>query len=226
MKQSFILFSILSIFVISSCSSTKNTANKSSKKGEIVVISTNYGDMKVKLYDETPLHKENFLNLVQEGFYDSLVFHRVIKGFMIQGGNPKTSQKVGVEKASEGELIPAEFRPNLFHKKGALAAARTGDPVNPEKKSSGSQFYIVQGKVMNDNQLALAEKRGGITIPDEQKEVYKTIGGTPHLDQNYTVFGEVIEGLNVIDKIASVKTKKPGDVPIDLVIFTMRTVKK
>lgn len=225
MKQSIFLFSIISLFVLSSCSSSSKSTSSKSSKGELVLISTSYGDMKVKLYDETPLHKENFLNLVREEFYDSLVFHRVIKGFMIQGGNPQTSQKVGVEKATEGELIPAEFRPELFHKKGALAAARTSDAVNPEKKSSGSQFYLVQGKVLNDQQLASAEKRGGITIPDDQKEVYKTIGGTPHLDQNYTVFGEVIEGLNIIDKIASVKTGK-GDVPVDMVIFTMKTVKK
>lgn len=225
MKSRIILLAILTTFIFSSCSSSK-TGKVSTKKGkeQLVLISTNYGDMKVKLYNETPIHRDNFIKLVEQGFYDSLTFHRVINKFMIQGGNPATKLSAG-EKFPEGETLPAEFRPDLFHKKGALSAARMGDNVNPEKRSSGSQFYIVQGNVFNDASLASAEVRAGITIPDDQKAVYKTIGGTPHLDQNYTVFGEVIEGLWVIDKIAAVKTK-PGDVPVENVIMTMKLVKK
>jgi cyclophilin family peptidyl-prolyl cis-trans isomerase len=226
MKNSILYLSIfLTLSLISLDSSAQKASKKASKKGKLVLISTSYGEMKFKLYDETPLHKANFLRLVNEGFYDSLTFHRVIKNFMIQGGNPNTSQKVGVEKGTEGALIPAEFNPALIHKKGALAAARTGDNVNPEKKSSGSQFYIVQGVMQTDASLKQTEKKNGITIPDAQKEVYKTIGGSPHLDQNYTVFGEIIEGMEVIDKLAAVKTG-PGDVPFDLLIFSIKTVKK
>ncbi|MCB0502709.1 MAG: peptidylprolyl isomerase [Bacteroidetes bacterium] len=225
MKTNILLLSFLSMILFSGCSSTK-TGNTSVKKGkeQLVLISTNYGDMKVKLYNETPIHRDNFIRLVVQEFYDSLTFHRVINQFMIQGGNPETKLSAG-EKSEEGETLPAEFRPNLFHKKGALAAARMGDNVNPEKKSSYSQFYIVQGKVFNDASLAAAEARSGHTIPEDQRAVYKTIGGTPHLDQNYTVFGEVVEGLWVIDKIAEVKTG-PGDVPVENVIMTMKLVKK
>ncbi len=225
MKKNILLFAVAAFLIMISINSSAQNPKKKKSKGELVLITTSYGDMKFKLYDETPLHKANFLKLVNEGFYDSLTFHRVIQKFMIQGGNPNTSQKVGVEKRTEGELIPAEFHPNLFHKKGVLAAARTGDSGNPEKKSSGSQFYIVQGEIQTDGSLKMAEKRGSITIPDAQKEVYKTIGGTPHLDQNYTVFGEIIEGMEVIDLLAAVK-KGAGDVPVEPLIFSIKTLKK
>ncbi len=225
MNKRILLVAIVSIFLMASCSSTK-TSGTSGKKGkeQLVLISTSFGDLKVKLYNETPIHRDNFITKVSEGFYNDLIFHRVINNFMIQGGNPTTKVSDG-PKANEGKLLDAEFRPELFHKKGALAAARTGGAGNPEKKSSGAQFYIVHGKIMNDAALANAEKRSGHKMTDEQKEVYKTIGGTPHLDQNYTVFGEVIEGLWVIDKIAAVKTA-PGDKPIENVVMSMKLVKK
>jgi cyclophilin family peptidyl-prolyl cis-trans isomerase len=176
--------------------------------GTRVMVTTDSGTMVIRLYDSTPLHRDNFIAKVNEGFFDSLMFHRVIKGFMIQGGDPNSKnaqpgEPLGMGSAP-GDRIPAEFRPTLFHKKGVLAAARDG---NPEKASSNCQFYIVQGRKYNDQELAMAP------IPAAQKAVYKKIGGTPMLDQNYTVFGEVEIGLAVIDKIASVPTA-PGDRPI------------
>jgi len=179
------------------------------KPEQLVKISTEYGDMVVKLYNGTPLHRDNFIKLVKGHYYDSLLFHRVIKDFMIQGGDPDSrnaapGQMLG--NGGPGYTIPAEFRKEYFHKKGVIAAAREGDNVNPEKASSGSQFYIVQGRKWTNMELNTMEQRMGRRIPWEQKEVYMSIGGTPHLDGGYTVFGEVISGLEVIDKIAAVKT--------------------
>ena len=176
---------------------------------ELIEIQTSHGNMLVRLYDETPQHKENFLKLADEGFYDSLLFHRVIQGFMIQGGDPdsrgaRRGQRLG--SGGPGYQIPAEMDPALIHKKGALSAARTGDAVNPEKKSSGSQFYIVQGQPTPEDQLKMFERRKGINYSDDQKKIYAEMGGTPFLDMEYTVFGEVIEGIEVIDKIATVET--------------------
>jgi peptidyl-prolyl cis-trans isomerase B (cyclophilin B) len=176
-------------------------------------IETNLGIIQVKLYDKTPLHKENFEKLVADQLYDGVLFHRIIAGFMIQTGNPAT--KVGDDEASKIELdytVPAEFIPEYFHKKGVLAAARIGDAANPEKRSSASQFYIVQGRTYVDEELDQIEERLQINFPEFQRGIYKTIGGTPFLDQNYTVFGEVIKGLEVVDAIASVPTG-PGDFP-------------
>jgi len=172
-----------------------------------VLIETSYGNMTVKLYNSTPLHRDNFLKLVRKGFYDGLFFHRVINQFMIQGGDPdsrtaKSGQLLG--NGGLGYTVPAEFVPGLYHKKGALAAARMGDNVNPQKASSSCQFYIVQGQVWNDAGLQMIQDRFGKKFTQEQIETYKTIGGTPHLDGDYTVFGEVVEGLDVIDKIAAV----------------------
>lgn len=179
-----------------------------------VRITTPYGVMLVKLYDETPQHKENFLKLVSEGFYDSLLFHRVIADFMIQGGDPQSKDaKPGQPLGSGGldYLVPAEFHTDLYHKKGALAAARQSDQVNPEKKSSACQFYIVQGRKSPANILESLEARRNKKNPeqpfsysDEAVEAYSTIGGAPHLDGAYTVFGEVVKGLEVIDMIAAV----------------------
>lgn len=180
-------------------------AQKKSKKDKLITIYTSYGDMKAILYDQTPLHKQNFLKLVDKHFYDSLLFHRIIQGFMIQGGDPNSKKAKPDERLGGGggnmERIPAEFRPELFHKKGALAAARDG---NPEKKSSACQFYIVQGKVYKDTELDVQLKRmAGTRMADPaQREIYKTLGGTPHLDGNYTVFGQIISGLAVLDSIA------------------------
>jgi len=175
----------------------------------LVELSTGFGTMVIKLYNSTPLHRDNFIKLVQQGFYDSLLFHRVIQNFMIQGGDPNskyadTATMLGGGSAP-GERIPAEFRPNLFHKRGALAAARDN---NPQKASSNCQFYIVQGQRLTDEQLTQTEQSVKAANPAfnytaAQKEIYKRIGGTPFLDQNYTVFGEVISGMEVIDAITA-----------------------
>jgi cyclophilin family peptidyl-prolyl cis-trans isomerase len=264
------VFLIAAINFITFCQ-TKNT--KSVEK--TVLIETTLGSIKVKLYNETPQHRDNFLKLAEEGFYDSLIFHRVIKDFMVQAGdpatrNPQAGQRYGA--GGPGYTVPAEINPaQRIHKKGALSAARTGDQVNPERRSSGSQFYIVQGKVTGDAELAqiemnisqqalqsmfnqmLAEEiqsrqAQGLTINQdslvsdvrqkllaqwegmekfaytpEQREAYKTIGGTPFLDGAYTVFGEVVEGLDVVDKIADVETQ-PGDRPTSDVLIVKMTV--
>jgi cyclophilin family peptidyl-prolyl cis-trans isomerase len=178
----------------------------------LIEITTDYGTMKLKLYKETPLHRANFMKLVSEGFYDSLLFHRVIKGFMIQGGDPDSKNAAPGKMLGSGDVgykVPAELIDTLYHKKGVLAAARDG---NPEKASSGCQFYIVQGKPMTEAEIKQAEQRVGFTMSEKQKSDYMTIGGSPWLDRNYTVFGEIVEGLDVIDKIAAVKTL-PGDRP-------------
>ncbi len=198
------------------------------KKNKMVEIVTDHGTMKVRLYDETPLHRDNFIKLVEEGYYNDLLFHRIIKGFMIQGGDPNSKNagpEVSLGSGGPGYTVPAEIRSGLYHKKGALAAARMGDQMNPQKASSGSQFYIVQGSVVQESMLQQIASRSGITYTPEQITTYTTIGGTPFLDGQYTVFGEVIEGMDVIDKIAAVKTL-PGDRPELNVKMTVRTVKK
>ena len=256
-----LVFSVLMLFL--SLLSWSQTHSK-----ETILITTNYGNIKIKLFEETLLHKKNFLKLVKQGFYDSLLFHRVINNFMIQGGDPdskRANDTVLLGNGDVGYWIPAEFNPKIFHKKGALAAAREGDDINPKKESSGCQFYIVMGKKYDSLALQKAELRvnreiitkinylvgfGGkspelktyytrlfaqgkedslkivvkqltdavskaeyantkhYTWSPEQRKTYADIGGTPHLDNNYTVFGEVIEGLEVIDKIAGSKTDK------------------
>jgi peptidylprolyl isomerase len=234
---------------------------------ETILISTSLGDMKIKLFNETPKHRDNFLKLVKEHFYDSLLFHRVIQDFMIQGGDPDSKHAEPAKLLGDGDLnytIPAEFVPSLCHKKGMLCAARNGDDVNPEKASSACQFYIVQGKIRTDEDLASFEKRVNkpviakikeeilnkeenavlkemiatakkeqnndslmvyfkrvnklideeyaktphYSFPEDHRTIYKTLGGTPHLDSQYTIFGEVIEGIDVIDKIAAVGKNK------------------
>lgn len=184
-----------------------------------VLIKTTLGDITVMLYDDTPLHRDNFIKLVNEGWYNGSPFHRVIKNFMIQGGQNADGS------VDPGYRIPAEIKPNHFHKKGALAAARQADQVNPQKMSSGSQFYIVQGQVMNETQLNMFESRYGKVFNAKQRQAYQTIGGTPHLDGDYTVFGEVTNGLEIVDKIAAVKTGYM-DVPVEPVtIISMEIVK-
>lgn len=188
------------------------------------LISTDFGDMKVKLYNTTPQHRDNFIKLAEEGFYDETLFHRIIPGFMIQGGDPDSktasaTQTLGM--GGPGYEIPAEI--GALHIKGALAAART---QNPEKKSSGSQFYIVQGQPVSAQQLdQMAAGRGG-TYTDIQKELYMELSGTPQLDFDYTVFGEVVEGLEVIDLIAKVATNRQlGDRPVEDVRMTVKILK-
>ncbi len=191
-----------------------------------VLIETEFGNMLVQLSDATPLHRDNFIKLAEQGFYDGLTFHRVIKKFMIQGGDPNSkdenSQALG--SGGPGYTIPAEFVDTLFHIRGAIAAARTGGPLNPEKRSSGSQFYIVQGDQVDDAYLNAKEASGTVRYPTSVKEAYKTLGGTPHLDGEYTVFGKVIEGLDVIDKIASQQTG-PGDRPVKPIRMKVIVVK-
>ncbi len=262
-----ILLSLSLVLVI------KQTISQTFSK-ETILISTSFGNMKVKLFNETPKHRDNFLKLVREHFYDSLLFHRVIEEFMIQGGDPDSKHAEPIKLLGDGDLnytIPAEIAPALCHKKGMLCAARNGDDINPEKASSACQFYIVQGKKRTDEDLISYEKRINkpiivkikedilnkpenstlkekiaafkasqnndslmvyfkvinklvdeeyaktphYTFPPEHKAIYKTIGGTPHLDSQYTIFGEVIEGLDVIDKIAAVGKNKDDRPLID-----------
>jgi cyclophilin family peptidyl-prolyl cis-trans isomerase len=182
-----------------------------------VKIITDSGIVIVKLYDSTPLHRDNFVKLVEQGFYDSLMFHRVIPGFMIQGGDPLSKNAPAGTMLGNGggdmQRIPAEFRKGLIHKKGALAAARDG---NPEKASSACQFYLVEGNVVNDEMLNTMEQRKEMKYTAAQRSIYKSIGGTAFLDQDYTVFGEVESGLEVISKIANVprdsNNRPTGDV--------------
>ena len=202
------LLYLLGLLFIISCTSTRTTVS-TIKQPARVKIETDSGTMVIQLYDKTPLHRDNFVKLVKEGFYDSLLFHRVINNFMIQGGDPNSRHAGKGILLGEGGLnytIPAEFDTSLYHKKGALAAAREGDNVNPSKSSSSTQFYIVDGQPFTDAMLKQVEERFHTHIPDAHREVYKTLGGAPHLDMNYTVFGEVISGLDVIDKIASMPT--------------------
>ncbi|MCQ2376374.1 MAG: peptidylprolyl isomerase [Salinivirgaceae bacterium] len=269
----------ISAILLSGCGKLKfMSANNNNE--QLVLIETEYGNIKVRLYNETPLHSANFAKLADEGFYNDLLFHRVINKFMIQGGDPG-SKNAPADKmlgaGEHGEMIPAEFNNNLIHKKGALAAARNN---NPEKKSSGCQFYIVQGEKQTDAALDQFEARRNMAIrqnalneymqdaanmdtinlihklyaekkmnelndlcekvvaerlqkqgtelfkyTDEQREIYKTIGGTPFLDGDYTVYGEVVEGLEVVDSIAAVKTGR-SDRPVKDVAMKMKLVKK
>ena len=193
-----------------------------------VKIETTYGDIVVKLYNETPKHRDNFLKLVKEGTYDGVLFHRVIQNFMIQGGDPNSRNAKKGEMLGNGELgytLPAEFVPSLYHKKGALAAARQADQVNPEKRSSSCQFYIVQGEKWDAEKLKRVETGMGKSFTKEQAEVYATLGGTPFLYGDYTVFGEVVEGLEVVDKIAAVACG-PMNRPLEDVKMKMTIIEK
>lgn len=242
-----------------------------------VKISTSLGDIIVRLYDETPLHRDNFLKLATEGYYNGTIFHRVIKDFMIQGGDPNSKDpQPGAHYGTGGPeyTIEAEIKPELIHKRGALAAARQGDEVNPERRSSGSQFYIVWGKTYNQGQIgqlakqmdmqaqqtifnklvnehrsqimqlrrdrdrdglmelqnelesqtyAIFKTQGSKGLSDAQKEAYTTVGGTPHLDGQYTVFGEVEEGLDIVEKIQTAATL-PGDRPKEDIFMNVSVI--
>ncbi len=232
----FILFCIAVGFF--ACSTISNLTKMKESK---VQIETTQGVIVVKLYNETPLHRDNFVKLVKERFYDGVLFHRVIADFMIQGGDPdsKTAKpNASLGNGDVGYTIPAEFKtPAIYHKKRALAAAREGDGVNPQKASSGCQFYIVEGKTFTDAELSTMEAgkiaRYGINslndstfrFSAEARAVYRTRGGTPHLDGNYTVFGEVTEGIDVVEKISKVKTNA-SDRPVeDVRVITMKMIK-
>jgi cyclophilin family peptidyl-prolyl cis-trans isomerase len=225
MKKKLIVF-LLSCFIIICASAQADTVIKKKDRKRDVLLSTTMGDIVIRLSDSTPLHRDNFLKLVKTHYYDSVLFHRVIQNFMIQGGDPNSKTAAAHQPLGNGGpayKIPAEFRTTLFHQKGVLAAARDN---NPEKASSGSQFYIVQGKIFTDAGLDSVEtfRLGGRKIPATQREVYKTIGGVPHLDQNYTVYGMVVKGLDVVDKIAAVETSK-NDMDRDRPLQDVRIIK-
>lgn len=276
MKRSLAVIAFFVALIFGACA-----GDDGSPKEDVVTIHTQYGDMVLILFDETPKHKENFLKLVNEKYYDSTLFHRVISGFMIQGGDPDSKHaQPGAHLGQGGPAytIPAEFNSSLYHEKGALAAARTSDQVNPQKASSGSQFYIVHGTVFPEQEMEQfkvnsgkmqqafqqmyqsgehkplfdsleviyrsgdmaaysakiqsmiprVEKATGIKVSNdlspEQIKVYGTVGGAPNLDGEYTVFGKVIKGLDVIDKIAAVE-KDPSDRPVADVAVTMTSEK-
>lgn len=210
-------------FLLSICFITSLAAKP---KHQYVKIKTDLGECIIMLYNQTPLHRDNFLKLAKKKTFDGTLFHRVIKDFMIQGGDPDSKSAKPGEQLGEGSVgytVPAEFNDSLFHKKGVLAAARDN---NPEKASSGSQFYLVQGKVFTDEQLDAAEtNRLKFKLPLWQREVYKTLGGTPHLDRSYTVFGEVVSGLAMVDAIAAV-TRDAHDRPLADVRMTVTVLKR
>ena len=192
-----------------------------------IEIETKFGTMIAILYNSTPKHRDNFTKLADQGFYDDLLFHRVINGFMIQGGDPtskKADEFTQIGGGGPGYTVPAEFVDSLVHIKGAIAAARTGDNVNPQKASSGSQFYIVQGKPVAEKMLEQMEGSKGFHYTKEQRKIYMEQGGVPFLDREYTVFGRVVSGLDVIDKIAAVRTK-PGDRPEQDLKMKVRVIK-
>lgn len=183
-----------------------------------ILLETTMGNVTLALYDQTPKHRDNFVELVKKGFYDGLLFHRVIADFMVQGGDPDSRDAAPGERLGSGGLdytVEAEFCfPQLMHKRGALAAARQGDAVNPKRRSSSCQFYIVWGDIYEEeeiDQMAMQLERytrGQVVMTDEVKKIYSTIGGTPHLDGQYTVFGEVVEGLEVIEAMQEVRTDR------------------
>lgn len=212
-----------------------NGLKKRDLRSDVEVV-TDRGTLVIRLSDSTPQHRDNFLRLVKSKYYDSLLFHRVIRNFMIQSGDPDSKEGRPGKPLSQGGsggpgyTIPAEIRATLYHKRGALGAARTGDDVNPTRASSGSQFYIVQGKKFTDAGLDSVEitRLKGRKIPADEREVYKTMGGAPHLDQAYTVFGEVIRGMETVDSIAAAATSgRPLDKPLAPVrILKMRLIRR
>ena len=215
----FLCFSLLSVYTL-----------WGQEKETLVLIDTDMGKIKVKLYNETPQHRDNFIKLINEGRYDGLIFHRIIKQFMVQGGDV-TSKDAPIDKPlGDGDLgytVPAEIvYPKYFHKRGALCAARTGDDTNPERASSATQFYIVTGKFFTDMELDKKEAEEGIKYTPEQREAYKIQGGAPHLDSKYTVFGEVVKGQDVVDKMHLVATNDKDRPLKNIKIKSMKVVTK
>ena len=252
-KVSFIL-TVLFCLIMASCCSTKKTSETPAERTDEVtatdqttdnqtdnqlttrnmenltkvLFKTSEGDILIALYDNTPKHKENFLKLVKDGYYNGILFHRIIQGFMIQTGDPESKGAPAgkmLGNGGPGYTIPAEFKPENYHKRGAVAAARLGDQMNPTKASSGSQFYIVDGKPFDANKRAQISYQSGKFFTDEQRKAYETIGGAPFLDGDYTVFGEVVEGMDVVDKIAA-KPKDRYDRPTaDVKIISTEIIK-
>jgi cyclophilin family peptidyl-prolyl cis-trans isomerase len=223
----FLILSCL-LVVVSACRPAKYNPRKADVYSPIIEIETDMGNIEVQLYAGTPKHRDNFVKLVKEGFYSGTLFHRVINTFMIQAGDPDSKgAKSGIVlgNGGPGYNVPAELEADYYHTKGALAAARMPDQVNPKKESSGSQFYIVQGSKVTDQLLDKIESMYGFKYTDAQRELYKKVGGTPHLDKNYTIFGQVISGMEVVEKIAAVRTdanNRPGE---DIKIKKMRIKK-
>lgn len=211
-------------------------------KVEIVKIRTQFGDILVYLYDETPVHKANFLKLARNGFFNGTTFHRIIEGFMIQGGDPNSKDNDPLNdgdggpeyKGEDGTFpdpaggksyaLPSEIKSHIYHKRGVIAAARESDDVNPKKLSSGSQFYLVQGRIYSPDSLTAYAKRRKLTLNDKQREIYTTLGGTPHLDGKYTVFGEIVSGYEVVEKIAK-QQKDVRDRPLENISMTVEVIK-
>jgi peptidyl-prolyl cis-trans isomerase B (cyclophilin B) len=228
-----LLLLLATVFTLLASAQQDVKVKKRDRKRDIEMVTTE-GTMVLRLSDSTPEHRDNFIRLVKSHYLDSMLFHRVIKGFMIQSGDTtsiRAAARVPLGNGGPGYTLPAEMLPSLFHKKGALAAARQGDNVNPERRSSGSQFYIVQGRTFTDAQMDSIEvaRLQGRKIPAERREYYRTVGGTPQLDGNYTVFGEVVRGLEVIDKIAATETSKgpDRDRPLaDMRILKVKLVKR
>ena len=229
-----IFFAIVAALALASCSEPQPQPRR-------VEMQTTAGNIVLELSDLTPGHRDNFMQLVEEHYFDSLLFHRVIENFMIQGGDPRTREISGREFFADGEEtgdprywedIPAEINfPTLYHKRGALAAAREGDNVNPQRRSSRTQFYIVWGRTFDDEQLDAQQQRisrstaGKVVLPDSIREVYRTVGGTPHLDGQYTVFGHVVSGLEIVDKIQRSATDSLDRPVEDVRILSVREVK-
>ena len=262
MKRFAILFTLMACCLMACTGNQKKTTDMETGNETLVRLETTMGNITVKLYNETPKHRDNFIKLVKEGTYDSTLFHRVIKNFMIQAGDPQSKTATDTTTLGNGDVgytLPAEFNPKFFHKKGALAAARLGDDVNPKKESSGCQFYIVTGRKFSEAQMismesqlndarlenvfnelarkhmkeiykmrkagdndgllelqdsletqarAIVAKEPALKFSREQIAAYTTVGGAPHLDGAYTVFGEVTDGMDVVDKIQAVKTNR------------------
>ena len=213
------------LFTLSILLITLSAAFAKPPKNQYVRIKTNYGQCIIRLYNETPQHRDNFIKLAKKGFFNGTLFHRVIQDFMIQGGDPDSKNaKPGTElgNGDVGYTIPAEFRDSLFHKRGVLAAALDD---NPKMASSGCQFYIVEGKRMTDAELDHLEQKNNYKIPEYQRNYYKTVGGVPHLDRKYTVYGEVVSGIDMVDQIAAVK-KDGNDRPLVDVPMTVEALSK
>lgn len=215
----------LLVFALMACSAKAQTSTSE------VLLETTAGNIRIALFDETPQHRDNFLKLVEEHVYDSLLFHRVIKNFMIQAGDLHSKHAQPGQRLGSGDYnytVEAEFRlPKIFHRRGMVAMAREGDRVNPERRSSACQFYIVWGRVYNDASLMKVQERldttAHVQLTPEMQEVYKTVGGIPHLDGQYTVFGEVTEGLDVVDRIQQSATD-PNDRPLEDIRILRATV--
>ena len=226
MKNNKLILTLLALAMMV-CSANAQTSTSE------VLLETTAGNIRIALFDETPQHRDNFLKLVKEHVYDSLLFHRVIKDFMIQGGDLHSKHAQPGQRLGSGDYnytIEAEFRlPKIFHRRGMVAMAREGDRVNPERRSSACQFYIVWGRVYNDARLMKVQERldttAHVQLTPEMQEVYKTVGGIPHLDGQYTVFGEVVEGLDVVDRIQQSATD-PNDRPLEDIRILRATVIK